>query len=413
MSAPATDKAGLGARAVTAVAQLVGDRAIVIGSLPPSGRDLDLLVRRPERERLERALPNAGFTRSGSTFALFGACSAYAVELIDAERYLHPPALGELFAAALPLAGSEPLARPAPVHALLVLARLAGRGGYLPPKRRVRLERLLEEDPGAWEAAQAGAPAWEVAPALAALARTASGIGSEPAWRALQRRTLGTRAGAGLLVVLSGVDGAGKSSQARWLHEALTALGLDVDLVWNSLQGNAALDLVAKPAKALLRLSRRQVQAMGDYDNLPEAHTPQIQDPLRSAWSSYVTLANALEQRLHAARSLARGRVIIFDRGPLDLAVRMEVVYRSAVARQRRVVALATPRPDLAYLLDLPPEVSVARKDDIWSVAQLAEHAATYRALAPRFGARQIDATRAPDQIAAQIAREVWLRVAR
>jgi thymidylate kinase len=113
---------------------------------------------------------------------------------------------------------------------------------------------------------------------------------------------------------------------------------------------------------------------------------------------------NSLEQLVLASGPVARGRVVVFDRSPLDLAVRMEVLYRSNVQMQRRLVRLAAPRPDLAFLLDIPPEVSLARKEDIWSPSQLVEQATLYRELAPSFGVRRLDGQRSPDQIAAEIA---------
>jgi thymidylate kinase len=116
-----------------------------------------------------------------------------------------------------------------------------------------------------------------------------------------------------------------------------------------------------------------------------------------------------LEQRLLATRGLARGRVVVFDRSPLDLAVRMQVAYRANFALQRRLVAMLAPKPHVAFLLDIPPAVSLARKDDIWSGEQLVEHAALYRALAPRFGVRTLDGQRPAAELAAEIGRAAWL----
>lgn len=112
---------------------------------------------------------------------------------------------------------------------------------------------------------------------------------------------------------------------------------------------------------------------------------------------------------MRAWPSSARGRVVIFDRGPLDLAVRMEVLYGNDAERHRRLVERAAPRPDLAFLLDITPAVSLGRKDDVWSPRQLAEQAATYRALAPRFGARTLDGGDPAHELAATIARATWL----
>jgi dTMP kinase len=213
----------------------------------------------------------------------------------------------------------------------------------------------------------------------------------------------------GLLVALSGIDGAGKSSQARWLADSLTALGADVDIVWNDLLGSRVLDVLAAGPKALLRLGGRSSEGMARWEDPAPGGEDAIGGALRGAWSMVVTLTDALEQRVLASRSLSRGRVVVFDRSPLDLAVRMQVLYRASVERQRRLVRLAAPRPNLAYLLDIPSEVSLARKRDVWSRAQLTEQRTLYRTLASEFGARRLDGRRPPQDIAAEIAREAWL----
>ena len=165
-------------------------RVIVLGSLPPAGRDLDVLARSPERDRIERALDAAGLVRKGSDFALFRACRAYGVELIAAEEFVPQAALEDLFAQALPLEGYTALARPAPAHALLVLARLVVDEGSLQPKRRARLERILAEEPQAWKGARDMASAWRAGGALESLERAAEALPAPglPTARAGSRR---------------------------------------------------------------------------------------------------------------------------------------------------------------------------------------------------------------------------------
>jgi len=386
------------------------DRVIVLGSLPPTGRDLDVLARSPERGRIADALCAAGLLRKGSDFALFRSCLAYGVELLDADGFVPAAGLEDLFAQALPLPGFRSLARPAPAHALLILARLVVDEGSLLPKRRARLQRILAEDPDAWRSAAAAAPSWRAERALLLLERAAQTGKPIPLPERLRAR--GARQPArprrALLVALSGIDGSGKSSQARWLSESLTALGVDVDVVWNNLLGNRALDLLAATPKALLRLAGRRGERMARYDDAPPQAGELAPSAVRGGWSTIVTFANAVEQRITARRSFGRGRVIVFDRSPLDLAVRMQVLYRANVEAQRRVVQLAAPRPDLAFLLEIPAEVSLARKSDIWSRKQLVEQTELYSALAPRFGVRRLDGQRPAEEIAAEIAGETW-----
>jgi thymidylate kinase len=398
----------------------VGGPAVVLGSLPPAGRDLDLLVRRSEHDRLAQALPDRGLVRKDSTFAWFAACSAYAVELISAEEYLGEDLLDDLFASATPLPGLEPLAQPAPPHALLILARLVAEEDGMTAKRRARLERILTADPLAWGKAAEAAAGWGATDALARLQPERGSAGAHPVpvgrlARAARGRTRARLSGQRRpLVSFSGIDGSGKSSQARWLTDALTELGVDAELIWNDLLGNFALNLVGKPLKLLLRLAGREPEPLAQYEETP-AGPPT--DPgsgrrgaVRGVWSTFVTLSNALEQRVLAGRSRVRNEVVVFDRGPLDLAVRMEVLYRSDAERLRRLVERAAPRPDLAFFLEIPPELSPGRKDDVWSLGQLREHAALYDRLAGRFGARRLDGQRPPEELAAEIAQEVWLR---
>src|SRR5947209_15063625 len=111
----------LAAEAREVIAGAAGERVVVLGSLPPDGRDLDLLVSADTRPRLERALSAAGFTARASLHVRFASCTAYAVELIDSGGFLPPEALAELYESAIPLDGDGPLMRPAPPHALLIL----------------------------------------------------------------------------------------------------------------------------------------------------------------------------------------------------------------------------------------------------------------------------------------------------
>src|SRR5437879_7329959 len=100
MASPPTASA-LATSVVDTVDSAASGPVIVLGSLPPSGRDLDIVARSAERERIERALTAAGLVRKGSDFALFRDCSAYGVELFPAERFAPQAALDALFAPAV------------------------------------------------------------------------------------------------------------------------------------------------------------------------------------------------------------------------------------------------------------------------------------------------------------------------
>jgi thymidylate kinase len=398
-------------RALAIVREALGqERAVVAGSLPPGGRDLDLLARPAPRGQLRAALIAAGFVVREHEYAMFAARSGYVVELLDPLTFLPSAAAAdELFQAALPLEGLEPLAAPAPAHALLILARRVERSGRLFPRHRARLAEIVSTEPGVWGTARAEAERWDATRAVPILERawttSKTEIRISSRLRGLGRRL--TRSP--VLVSISGVDGAGKSSHTHALEHAMQDIGLDVAVVWNDLAATGARRLAAGPAGALLRLARRQVG--------PVAHTPENPSPvfagsnergLREAWAIYVTVANALKQRVLWLRLRARHDIVVFDRGPLDLAVRMEVLYRAHAERQRRLIERLAPRAHVAFFLDLPPELALRRKIDRWPLEELATHADLYRELATRFGARRLDAGQDVDAIAAEIAGAVW-----
>src|SRR5947209_20292518 len=95
---PETDARRAAARALDAA---LDAPVLVIGSLPPDGRDLDLLVR--DVASLESSLAAAGFRRDGEGWT---GPAGYAVEPVPAERWALPGAeLDALFAAARTIDG--------------------------------------------------------------------------------------------------------------------------------------------------------------------------------------------------------------------------------------------------------------------------------------------------------------------
>lgn len=167
----------------------------------------------------------------------------------------------------------------------------------------------------------------------------------------------------GLTISFSGLDGAGKSSQSEALAATLEQLGHEAVVVWSPI-GSPLLDLVGKPAKALLRRLR-----FGRFRDLAERSASGSVMSTGSggggtvAWATFVAVASALEQRRAAARHLVRGHVVIYDRHALDAVVRLRVLYGEAGASRatRLLIHLVSPPTRLAYFLDIRAETSLAR----------------------------------------------------
>lgn len=346
---------------------------LVIGSPPPHGNDLDLLVRPDQEPALEEVLVGAGFAcepiapfrgypRGFRIWARFRGCDAHAVDEIPVGNLELPPEESErLFSDARPIPGFTHLLRPSPPHALLILAHdfLDSKQGRAPlaASRRRRVNIALDEEPAAWELARDLAPSWDSTERLARLRSAfelgeAAGPGAAPEpprqflpLEAVRQYRRAWRSGR--VIAFSGPDDARRSEQAEGLRRALE--GLDI------------------PAR-LVRMA-----------------------PPRSS-----ALAVARELRHAVLPGLRAGEVVICDGYVLDAAVS----FRARHGRSRRLswytalLRLLVPPARRAYLVDSP-----GPRD------------AFFREQCSVLGIRQLDGTRAPEDVCAEIAVDVWQAV--
>jgi dTMP kinase len=199
------------------------------------------------------------------------------------------------------------------------------------------------------------------------------------------RPQLGRGTLAGLFVVFEGGEGAGKSTQVRRLAAAVAALGHEVVV---------SFEPGATPTGARLR------EILLDRDT---AGLAPVSEALLYAADRAQNVAAVVRP------ALDRGAVVVSDR-----YVDSSIAYQSGGRRLpesdvRRMSALATSglRPDLTVLLDLPPEVGLARLSgpgDRIEAEELEFHrrvCRTFLALASQSRRRYlvVDATTSADRI--------------
>jgi thymidylate kinase len=446
------------------VDSLLAGRVLIYGSLPPQARDLDLLVRAPEEHALRTELPRAGFAARGGEWVRFAECSVDIVELTSAAGWRLPSAeLASLFEQSVQLDGMRNLTRPSPHHTLLILARrIASADGVLSEKLRARLKRALDEDRQAWGEARARAGAWGAAAALEALEQAWRSGGRESAprcvaarseqpsahtapHRAMARlRATGRRARRqrrqrrGTVIAFSGLDGAGKSSQALALCETLARLGRDATVVRTRIRWDDSLWSISEPLKRMLAPAARIIAARAGPDPVatgarsgdatresPDAGGPaglslvqphpvtRIREQsavLTDLWTMVVTLANAALQWRLMHRALLRGAVVICDRYTLDSIVELRYSYGSErpLRSARAVLRLLYPTPVRAYFLDVSPQAALERKGE-WGLQWLNEHRELYLQECERGAVQILDGERATAELCAEVARDVWL----
>jgi thymidylate kinase len=171
-----------------------------------------------------------------------------------------------------------------------------------------------------------------------------------------------------LVLAISGVDGAGKSTLRAALAESLGRAGVPVSTVWvRPGMGMGRLTALAAWGKRLLRQDAAPgVRAMAD----PAAARPASRrGAVGYTWALIVSCSFLVGVwRQHRS---ARG-VVLYDRHLVDALATLDFAYEGVDLRlQHRLVRGLLPRADVRLYLDVPADVSVARKpDDV-----LGEHA--------------------------------------
>ena len=210
-----------------------------------------------------------------------------------------------------------------------------------------------------------------------------------------------------LLVTLSGMDGAGKSTAAETLLARLAAAGVPAEMSWARLGSESRLlDGLATPVKRLLRREGTTADpvAAGGPD------VGKVQDERESAgrrrlvswvWIAIVAWANARSYRDSAA-GRRRGVTVVCDRWATDALVDLDLRYgRHALAEA--ILRRLPPRPDLAILLEIDAESAHARKPGDQAVHVLEGMQQRYARVAEEQRLVRVDATAPRAEVAERL----------
>lgn len=179
-----------------------------------------------------------------------------------------------------------------------------------------------------------------------------------------------------LVIALSGVDGAGKSTVAGTLIESLNLMGISASRVWTR-PGMGRI-----PFAGLRRRVKRAFGEGGTGVGLrstdPEARLRTRGGVLGWVWSLVVTLSYLIGVwRQH----LQGDGIVVYDRHRPDALVTLDLIYGGAsLGLQRALVSRLLPEADLAILLDIPAEIAFGRKPgDMFSKEALRRQVTDYR----------------------------------
>ncbi len=209
-----------------------------------------------------------------------------------------------------------------------------------------------------------------------------------------------------MLVTFSGMDGCGKTTQAKALQAAFETCHLQASYVWSRggssrlvglftrFRGDVACYVSTKTTEVKVR-SRQQ-----------RFRLPWI----RWGWSWLTAIELLLRYMRRVTLPLLRGRVVICDRYVYD-ALAEWAAYFDETSIERRLAAkilrVLSLRPRVAYWLDVSPETARSRSPDGMPASFLAAQSAAYQRLTHLYGLQRVDASHDWEQISDNVVYQV------
>lgn len=206
------------------------------------------------------------------------------------------------------------------------------------------------------------------------------------------------------MIVLSGLDGSGKSTQAAVLARELADRGIRSRAVWNRWEPTVSAPFIRLAKK---HLARRENTAQGDYRSFTDAKRRRMQSRWkREIWQIMVWGEYAFQVHWRTLRRRIGG-IVICDRYVydtlIDIAINFSVAPGDLPALTGHPLLSLFPKPALVIFIDIDPETGASRKSDGTPAAYLADRRAYYRELARIMNAPLVDGGASAEAVAKTI----------
>lgn len=218
---------------------------------------------------------------------------------------------------------------------------------------------------------------------------------------------MGRSSKGGRLVVLIGPDGSGKSSISSRLVERLSSERPGVTRVWCRFE--------SKALAFMLRGVSKVRGHEGDFRETYEARSESksrlmTNSPLKWPYLVFVVASYMVDLHGKVAKRLKEDAVIISDRYIYDTIVDLWVDFGKKDSNLSFLIPLLVniaPRPEKIFLVDIPEEVSMSRKNDVPNIEYVAERRIGYGRISELIGAIKLDGTQPIDSNVERIYNEI------
>ncbi len=221
----------------------------------------------------------------------------------------------------------------------------------------------------------------------------------------------GIRPNSGLVVSISGMDGSGKTLQIELLRRVLVTSGVPYTYYWNRIGCSPLTKLLS----SIVRRGKNDASSGSNSFSDSQMDLGRRNSVIQTAWAWFMALDLVFRYnwnvRLPILRGyLGTGKVVICDRYSIDAAAEMLTRIPQAGWGVRMAIAFLkafSPRPHIAFLLEVPVDVAQQRHDIPISREVVTRSRESYLELADSFGAKIMSGVEPPADISDRLAAEV------
>jgi thymidylate kinase len=201
----------------------------------------------------------------------------------------------------------------------------------------------------------------------------------------------------GMLFCFTGIDGSGKTTQARLLVDWLASRGVKSIYVWSRGEVLAIRRILLSAGRRAVGTSERKIAS--DQNNYREYQSRKSRLMsnrwVRNLWAVMTQIEHLVQINRDIRPKLRQGYTVVCDRylwdSTIDMAVLNNQDHQSLLGNINKLMWKFVPKPTITFFIDIPPEEAMKRKDDIPSFDYVKKTADFYRFLSQQYSLSLVD----------------------
>lgn len=220
-----------------------------------------------------------------------------------------------------------------------------------------------------------------------------------------------------MLIVLTGIDGSGKTTQAELLLDTMKKDGIPVSYVWSRWKPFLLRPFIKRWKQNVTKgVNRSNVD--DNFKKTKATKRKLLSNPVFMwLWLTAFLVDYGIQIFLKIRIRQFSNKLILSDRmfhdsvidQAINLGSKKDWLLNNIDSAFLKIIF---PKPDMVLYIDLPGDVAFSRKDDAPNIEYLSERRELYKYMAEKYGWTVIDGTLSIDEIASEIKDKIYNELA-